>query len=132
MYITLETDYAVRIMIYLIGSAGRVDAKKIAEKTDVTLRFALKILRKLVGAGFVRSYKGIKGGYEYGYETAADLTLYDVVTAIEGECMISRCLDGSAGCIHGRMEHCKAHLAFSRVSESLKKELQSVTFDTLV
>lgn len=132
MYITLETDYAVRIMIYLIGAAGRVDAKKIAEETDVTLRFALKILRKLVGAGFVRSYKGIKGGYEYGRKAAADLSLYDVVTAIEGECMVSRCLNGTSGCIHGRMEHCKAHVAFGRVAEALKKEMRAVTFDTLL
>ena len=64
MHITLESDYAVRI-IYCLAMAGcRMDAKRIAEDTGVTLRFSLKILRKLVAGGFIVSYKGTKGGYE--------------------------------------------------------------------
>ena len=62
MYFTKETDYAVRIVRFLAGHEGRTPAKDIAEGTDVTLRFALKILNKLVGAELVKSYKGISGG----------------------------------------------------------------------
>ncbi len=132
MYITLETDYAIRIMICLIEQQGRIDAKNIAEKTDVTLRFALKILRKLVAAGFVRSYKGIKGGYEFAGESALALSLYDVVLAIEGEPSVSRCVGEDERCIHGRSAQCKVHTAFIGIHKSLKKELQAVTFDQLV
>ena len=64
MYITLEADYAVRILLYLYEQGKRCDAKTISEDTEVTLRFALKILRKLAAAGLVRSFKGFKGGYE--------------------------------------------------------------------
>jgi len=46
MHITLETDYAIRIVVFLIQANKRVDAKNISEGTGVTLRFALKILRK--------------------------------------------------------------------------------------
>ena len=63
MHITLETDYAVRIVYFLAQSGERVDAGRIAEETGVTLRFSLKILRKLVSGGVVMSYKGAKGGY---------------------------------------------------------------------
>ena len=48
MHITLESDYAVRIVSRLARQGGRMDAKRIAEETGVTLRFSLKILRKLV------------------------------------------------------------------------------------
>lgn len=61
MHITLETDYAVRIVSVLCLDGGRVEAKAISERAVVTLRFALKILRKLVSAGIVRSYKGTQG-----------------------------------------------------------------------
>ena len=61
MHITLESDYAVRIVYCLARQGGRMDAKKIAEETGVTLRFSLKILRKLVAGGLVSSYKGTKG-----------------------------------------------------------------------
>ena len=50
MHITLESDYAIRIVIFLLQYGKRADAKKIAENTQVTLRFSLKILRKLAAA----------------------------------------------------------------------------------
>ena len=64
MHMTLETDYAVRIMETLTREGKRVDARTISEKTRVPQRFALKILRSLVADGLVRSYKGASGGYE--------------------------------------------------------------------
>ena len=55
MHITLESDYAVRIVYCLAQNGGRMEAAAIAEQTGVTLRFSLKILRKLVaGPGAVR------------------------------------------------------------------------------
>ena len=61
MHMTLETDYAVRIMETLTREGKRVDARTISEKTRVPQRFALKILRSLVADGLVRSYKGASG-----------------------------------------------------------------------
>ena len=58
VHITLEADYAVRIVQVLAQSNKRLDAKTISEMTGVTLRFSLKILRKLVAAGIIRSFKG--------------------------------------------------------------------------
>ena len=64
MHITLESDYAIRIVVFLAQQGKRADAKLISENTEVSLRFALKILRKLVSGGIIRSYKGTTGGYE--------------------------------------------------------------------
>ena len=62
MCLTLESDYAVRIIGCLSAENKRIDAKNISERTGVSLRFALKILRKLVSAGLVKSYKGMQIG----------------------------------------------------------------------
>ena len=53
MNITLEADYAVRIVEMLANCAQRTDASQISEITHVPQRFALKILRKLVSADLV-------------------------------------------------------------------------------
>lgn len=45
MHITLEADYAIRIVQVLAQNQRRLDAKTISEMTGVTLRFSLKILR---------------------------------------------------------------------------------------
>lgn len=55
MHITLESDYAVRIVYCLAQNGGRMEAAAIAEQTGVTLRFSLKILRKLVAGELVKS-----------------------------------------------------------------------------
>jgi len=51
MNITLESDYAVRIVDCLASQPQRLGAGIIAEMTGVTPRFTLKILHKLVSAG---------------------------------------------------------------------------------
>ena len=64
MYITQETDYAIRIVYCLAKSGVRRDARSISEEMCVSLRFALKILGKLAQGGLVSSFKGNRGGYE--------------------------------------------------------------------
>ena len=70
MHITLEADYAIRIMLALAANTGRMDAGSISQEAVVSLRFALKILRKLVNSGLVQSFKGVKGGYELAKDPA--------------------------------------------------------------
>lgn len=91
MHITLESDYAVRIVHCLTVHQTRMDAKAIAQETGVTLRFSLKILRKLVGGGVVRSYKGTKGGYELA-RPAEEISLADVIETVEGPYALARCV----------------------------------------
>ena len=83
MHMTLETDYAVRIMETLTREGKRVDARTISEKTRVPQRFALKILRSLVADGLVRSYKGASGGYELAPDASSSVT--QIVKADETE-----------------------------------------------
>ena len=59
MRITHEADYAIRVTYCLALTGGKQCAKDISELTGVTLRFALKILRKLTQSGITKSYKGV-------------------------------------------------------------------------
>ena len=67
----------------LAQNQRRLDAKTISEMTGVTLRFSLKILRKLVAAGIIKSFKGTQGGYEIGRELD-HISLGEVIETIEG------------------------------------------------
>ena len=63
MYITQETDYAIRIVYCLAKSGVRRDARSISEEMCISLRFALKILGKLAQGGLVSSFKGNRAGF---------------------------------------------------------------------
>lgn len=115
----------------LVKAQRRLDAKYISENTQVTLRFALKILRKLAVSGMIRSYKGVGGGYELN-RPPEQITLYDIITLIEGNCYLSRCLDESIGCKRKASASCKVRAVFSRVSGIVGRELRAVTMDQLL
>ena len=132
MHITLESDYAIRIVLYLAQVRKRVEAKNIAENTEVTLRFALKILRKLVAAGIVRSFKGTQGGYEINREPG-EITLANVIETVEGRYYLSRCRKHELGCNReNKSPYCKVQRAFDRISASVREQLENVTFDQLM
>lgn len=134
MHITLESDYAVRIVYCLAMNHGRMDAKHIAEETGVTLRFSLKILRKLVGGGLVTSYKGTKGGYELAREPEA-ISLCDVIEEVEGPYGLSRCVSEDGYECNRNKEACgicKFHSIYSGISRVVRQELQMVNFAQLM
>ena len=81
MYITQETDYAIRIVYCLAKSGARRDARSISEEMCISLRFALKILGKLAQGGLVSSFKGNRGGYELA-RSAKDISLKDVIDVV--------------------------------------------------
>ena len=125
MRFTMETDYAIRIVHCLAKAGKRMDAKTIAEKSDVTLRFSLKILRKLVAAGIVKSFKGTQGGYEIG-RPLEEISLYDVIRTVEGEYQLSRCLADGYEC--GCKAPCKFQKIFREISEDVQTKLESHKF----
>ena len=128
MRISLETDYAVRIVDCLANETSRISASKIAEKTRVTEKFCLKILRKLVSRGIVRSYKGVGGGYELN-KAPEDITLKQVIETIEGPIVLSRCLQNDFNCEHKEgICTCYFHKVFYEVSKEMAERFDSVTF----
>lgn len=131
MHITLETDYAIRIVDLLTKKRDRLDAGAISEATGVPQTFALKILRKLKTDNIVNSYKGTKGGYELA-PRENPLTVYDVVETMEGVYMFSRCLEEGYCC--NRTEAglpCTYRIAFARVSDLMCEELKKLKFEDL-
>lgn len=127
MVMTLEADYAVRIVEYLAEHPGRWDAGTLSEKIGVPLRFCVKILRGLVSEGLLVSFKGAKGGYALA-RSAGEITLLEVIESVEGPYMLSRCQNPDYNC--GRAL-CRLHGIYERISEDVRKELGSYTFEMI-
>ena len=124
MVMTLEADNAVRIVEYLTKHPERRDARTISEETQIPLRFSLKILRELVTEGMVCSFKGAKGGYTLA-KSPEEITLRQVIELVEGRYMLSRCQKEEYSC--GRA-HCRLHSIYEKISEDVRRELESYTF----
>lgn len=129
MRITHEADYAIRVMYCLAAAEDRLSAKEIAEQTGVTLRFSLKILRKLIQEELIKSYKGVNGGYVLNRPTN-QISLGQIIECIDGPIMLNHCLSNEFDC--SRVTHkseCDFHKVFGSINAHLRKELYSVTLD---
>ena len=125
MHMTLEADYAVRIVEFLASADQKVDARTIAEVTHVPLRFALKMLRKLVADDIMISYKGARGGYLLAHPPG-EITLRQVIESVEGPYVISRCQQREYSCTH--TASCRFHEIYSEISKIVREKLDSYTF----
>ena len=135
MRITQETDYAFRIVSYLAKNEGKViGAPQIAESEGVTKRFTLRILRKLNLAGITDAKRGSKGGY-YLKKPKEDITLYDIIVAVDGPIVINRCLQEDKYCNRNKANevgNCKFHTTLAMMQSNIIKMFKNQTIDSFI
>lgn len=133
MRISQEADYGMRVVLFLskIGYGNIAGAKIIAEQETISLRFLLKLLRKLTHKGIVRSFRGANGGYALA-KPPADISLKDVVEAIDGAVYVNRCLRDLEFCNKPGSTGCEVHRALCRINQRLLQELEDVDFASLL
>lgn len=132
MRITLESDYALRILSALAMHSGVVDAKTLSDETSVTIRFTLKILHKLVQNNLVKSYKGVNGGYSLRVKPE-NITLKEVIELIDGPIAIVRCLESNEGCsLNKDKTACIYHHIFDTISADVAKKLAGITISDVL
>lgn len=132
MRITLESDYALRIVSALARRNEIVDAKALSDEVSVTQRFTLKILHKLVNGELIKSYKGVNGGYKLNV-SPEKITLKNVIELIDGPIAISRCLDSGEGCsMTSDKTSCIYHHIFDKISLDVAKKLDAITIRDVI
>ena len=133
MKITQEADYGLRVVIYLckLGYGEKVESKVISEKEGIPLRFLLKLLRKLIQVGILKSYRGVNGGYAIN-KLPEHISLKDVIEAIDGPICVNRCVIEPSFCNLNMSGVCIVHRAMTKVQKNLNAELQSINFKQLV
>lgn len=85
MRLSAKTQYGVRALfdIAFHGDGAPVQAKDIAARQDIPLRYLEQIFQELRRAGLVESRRGPRGGYVLG-RPAEDIRIGDVMRALQG------------------------------------------------
>ncbi len=102
--LTRKTDYALVAMSDLARRPFELaSAREIAERSRVPLPVLTNILHALARYGLVVSARGVKGGYRLA-RPAEDITLADVIEAIEGPARLTVC---AASSLEGADRRCR-------------------------
>ena len=127
MRVTQEADYAIRMCLILDSLGEKTGAATLADLACITPKIALKVLRKLNAGGFVKSYKGVQGGYELA-KAGDELKVLEIIELIDGPVRISKCLECDHECSKNPCKlECKMHIAFGAVNEKLIENLGKIT-----
>ena len=129
LQIRRETDYAIRCVYYLsCRHADVIMVDEIAREMSVPKSFLAKIVQKLSRAGIVESFVGIQGGFRLS-KKPREISLYDVITAIEGPVAMNKCTVSKKSCNLSRT--CKIHPIWIRVRTEIEDILKESTFQKI-
>lgn len=132
MRLNQATDYAFRMVLYLssLPDGSKITGSALAEKQNIPERFLLKIMRSLTAAGIMKSYRGVDGGFALN-RSPKDITLFDIIEAVEGQTELQRCLQDIGSCSRGCSGMCSIYAAFSDIQRDLAAKLKSIDFADL-
>lgn len=128
--ISRQTDYAVRVVLHLacLEEGALVSIADISETRGLPMPFVRRLIKPLVGRGILASARGAAGGIRLG-RPAHQISLLDVVRAMEGGVALNHCADHHKGCplMHG----CPVQSVWSGATQALERHLETVHFDVL-
>jgi Rrf2 family protein len=126
-----DTDYAVRALICLVQNPGKlpVKAKTISESQNIPLEFTYKILRRLSQAGLCQAHMGPRGGFTLTLEPE-QISLHDVVRAIQGELVVRNCLMYLISCPW--QPNCIVSTKLTELQEAMEKKLGEITMASIL
>ncbi len=97
--ISKETDYGVLLLTLLASMPDSVSisAREFSERSGIPFPMVSKILKLLVRGGILSSQRGPKGGYAV-RKRADQISVADVVAALEGPLSIMECIEHPGDC----------------------------------
>ena len=130
MFLTKECDYGVRIIRALSGGEKKI-VETICETEHIPGQYAYKILKKLERAGLVQSIRGRNGGYLL-QRPLSQITLLDIVSAIDSNLYVNECLREGHDCVNNRETPCTVHIEFERIQLAMQAEMSQTSMQILI
>jgi len=130
MELTRKGEYAIRGIVYLAGKPlDKVCLlSDIAAAVDVPPTFLAKIFQQFSKIGLVKSFRGTGGGFLLG-RPPENITLLEVVEAVEGPIIPNRCVVTPSDC--DRTGYCNVHPVWMKIRGEIRNVLNGVTLKEL-
>jgi Rrf2 family transcriptional regulator, cysteine metabolism repressor len=132
-----KAEYGVRVMAHLAKHDGGtpIPLGTIADAEGLPLAYLEHLVQRLRKAELVESRRGAHGGYTLARD-AGDITMAEVVRALEGEIAPIECIsadpDGVLVCSREHDEPCPTKFLWTRVQGSIVRTLEDITLADLV
>ena len=123
------TEYAFMVIMALKKSDLPASADNLAQATGLETPTVSKILKLLKKAGLLSSKRGAAGGY-FLVKRKHEITLNDVIVAMEGGMSLTDCADDDSAC--HLTQTCYMSAGMKKVNQVILNALQSVTVSDIL
>jgi Rrf2 family protein len=133
MKLSTKGKYGVRAVFEIARHYGKgpISIKEIAERQGISFSYLEQILHKLGKAGLIESVRGPAGGYLLARKPL-ELTIGDIVRALEGPIALSHCLEPGESADCCQTEDCVAKMVWVKVGAKIEEALDSISFHDLL
>ena len=123
-------DYGIVIMTTLARRSDRqFSAAEIAVESLIPQPTVSKILKMLTRAELLISHRGAKGGYGLSRD-GGEITVAEVITAIEGPIALTACIEEGAGaCDIEKL--CPARANWQRINDAIRGALDGINIEEM-
>lgn len=129
MEITRRCDYACRILRSAFRHGDTfVSISEISEEETIPYAFARGIQHDLALAGFLDTARGSKGGIRLA-KSPEDITIYDVIVAVQGDLRLSQCSADTGVC--DKCSRCDYRRVWLSSERLIKSFYQAITLREL-
>ena len=123
--VTKLTDYASVVLTVLASDPAAVlSASELAERAGLEVPTVAKLLKPLAQAGLVEGFRGANGGYKLARD-AADISLVEIVEAMEGPLGMTECSVHAGQC--GIEQSCGVRANWRRINDVVADALRGVS-----
>ncbi len=131
MRLTRGSDYGLRGMLYMARQPlGRVClVSQVAVAEDLPESYLAKIFQDLARKRLLVSHRGAKGGFSL-VSDPREISLLQIIEAVEGPIAIAPCLDTREGC--ERIDLCEIYSALDSAQDQMVLVLRHTTLADLV
>ena len=128
--VTKLTDYATVVLTVLAARPGEVlSAAGLAEQAGLEAPTVAKVLKPLAQAGLVEGLRGVHGGYRLSRD-AADISLIQIVEAMEGPLAMTECSQSESHC--GIAHQCGARANWRLINDVVADALRGFTLAQMI
>jgi len=135
MKLNTRSQYAVMALVDLASrqSEGVIPLKHMAEKQDLSVLYLEQLFRPLKNQGFVKSIRGVKGGYTLA-RPADQISVADIVHALKDPIKVTRCIGKGlpgTGCMKNKTL-CATHHLWIDLEQHIWRYLSATTLQGIV
>lgn len=130
MKLSTKGRYGLRAAVDLaiFAKSEPISISTIAAREGLSESYLEQLFAKLKKAGLVSSSRGTNGGYQLA-KPAGDISVGDVLRALEGDMVVVDCPDSESKC--AKFDSCVTKYVWKRINNSINDTMDSMTLEEI-